>query len=101
MRKEIRTAVYDEELQIEAYRFEGIVQLFPSHFHKYYVVGFVEKGERSLSCRNQEYTIGRGDIVLFNPSDSHACSQTDNGTLDYRDIFLKKETSWNGHNDAE
>lgn len=45
MRKEIRMAVYDEELQIEAYRFEGIVQPFPSHFHEYYVIGFVEKGD--------------------------------------------------------
>ena len=33
MKKEIRTVVYDDELRIEAYRFEGIVQPFPSHFH--------------------------------------------------------------------
>ena len=35
MKKEIRTVVYDEELRIEAYRFEGIVQPFPNHFHEY------------------------------------------------------------------
>jgi len=29
MRKEMRTVVYDDELRIEAYRFEGIVQPFP------------------------------------------------------------------------
>ena len=40
MKKEVRTAVYDDELQIEAYRFEGIVQPFPNHFHEYYVIGF-------------------------------------------------------------
>ncbi len=55
MRKEIKTVVYDDELRLEAYRFEGVVQLFPNHFHEYYVIGFVEGGERCLSCRNQEY----------------------------------------------
>ena len=35
MNKKIRTVVYDEELRIEAYRFEGIVQPFPNHFHAY------------------------------------------------------------------
>ena len=31
MKKEVRTVVYDDELRMEAYRFEGIVQPFPSH----------------------------------------------------------------------
>lgn len=39
MKKEIRTVVYDDELGIEAYRFEGIVQPFPNHFHEHYVMG--------------------------------------------------------------
>ena len=59
MKKEARTVVYDDELHIEAYRFEGIVQPFPNHFHEYYVIGFMEDGERILSCKNQEYTITR------------------------------------------
>ena len=46
MKKEVRTVVYDDELHIEAYRFEGIVQPFPNHFHEYYVIGFMEDGER-------------------------------------------------------
>ena len=75
MNKEIRTVVYDDELRIEAYRFEGIVQPFPNHFHEYYVIGFIEKGERCLSCKNQEYVIKKGDIVLFNPGDNHSCVQ--------------------------
>lgn len=75
MNKEIRTVVYDDELRIEAYRFEGIVQPFPNHFHEYYVIGFMEKGERCLSCKNQEYVIKKGDIVLFNPGDNHSCVQ--------------------------
>lgn len=88
MKKEIRTVVYDEELRIEAYRFEGIVQPFPNHFHEYYVIGFVEDGERVLSCRNQEYRIEKGNVLLFNPGDNHACVQSDEGTLDYRGINI-------------
>ena len=91
MKKEVRTVVYDEELRIEAYRFEGIVQPFPNHFHEYYVIGFVERGERCLSCKNQEYAIQRGDIVLFNPGDNHACVQSDEGTLDYRGFNISKD----------
>ncbi|MCI8370788.1 MAG: AraC family transcriptional regulator [Lachnospiraceae bacterium] len=91
MKKEIRTVVYDDELRIEAYRFEGIVQPFPSHFHEHYVIGFVEKGERVLSCRDREYAIEKGCIVLFNPGDSHACVQSDGGTLDYRGFNITKE----------
>ena len=92
MRKETKTAVYDEELGLEAYRFKGIAQPFPNHFHEYYVIGFVEEGERRLSCRNREYMIRRGDVVLFNPGDSHACVQVDGGALDYRGFNISKET---------
>ena len=91
MKKETRTVVYDEELRIEAYRFEGIVQPFPSHFHEHYVIGFVERGERVLSCRDREYAIEEGSIVLFNPGDSHACVQSDGGTFDYRGVNISKE----------
>lgn len=91
MKKETRTMAYDDELRIEAYRFEGIVQPFPNHFHEYYVIGFVENGERCLSCRNQEYTITKGDIILFNPGDNHACVQSDDGTLDYCGFNITKE----------
>lgn len=95
MKKEIKTVVYDDELRIEAYRFEGIVQPFPNHFHEYYVIGFIEEGERCLSCRNREYTIKKGDIILFNPGDNHACVQSDGGTLDYRGINISKEVMLN------
>ena len=42
----MKTVVYDKQLQIEAYCFEGIRQSFPNHFHKYYVIGFIESGQR-------------------------------------------------------
>lgn len=91
MKKETRTVVYDDELRIEAYRFEGIVQPFPNHFHEYYVIGFIEDGHRVLSCRNQEYALKKGNILLFNPGDNHACVQSDDGTLDYRGFNITKE----------
>ncbi len=91
MKKERRTVVYDDELRVEAYCFEGIAQPFPNHFHEYYVIGFVEEGERCLSCKNQEYVIKRGDIVLFNPGDNHACAQSDEGALNYRGFNITKE----------
>lgn len=91
MKKETRTVVYDDELRIEAYRFEGIVQPFPNHFHEYYVIGFVEKGERRLSCKNQEYVIQKGNIVLFNPGDNHSCVQSDEEALDYRGFNISKD----------
>lgn len=91
MKKEIKTVVYNDELRMEAYRFDGIVQPFPSHFHEHYVIGFVESGERVLFCRDREYAIDERCIVLFNPGDSHACVQSDEGTFDYRGFNISKE----------
>lgn len=90
MKKEIRTVVYDDGLHMEAYRFEGIVQSFPNHFHEYYVIGLVEEGERTLFCKGRKYTIAKGAILLFNPGDNHACVQSDGGTLDYRGLNIPK-----------
>lgn len=91
MKKETRTVVYDDELRLEAYHLEGTRQSFPNHFHEYYVIGFVETGERSLFCKNKEYTIQKGNVILFNPGDNHACVQSDGGTLDYRGFNISKE----------
>lgn len=91
MRKEIRTVIYDEELRVEAYRFEGIVQPFPNHFHEYYVIGFMERGKRALTCKNRDYILDRGDIVLFCPGENHACAQIDGGTLSYCGLNIGKE----------
>lgn len=92
MRKEVRTICYDEELRLEAYRLEGIVQPFPNHFHEYYVIGLVEQGKRSLSCKNRTYTLSRGDLVLFNPGDNHSCAQYGTEPLDYRAFNITQET---------
>lgn len=88
MQKGVRTAVYNGEMQIEAFCFAGIAQPFPNHFHAYYVIGSVEAGSRTLCCKGQAHNVTKGDILLFGPGDDHACAQCDGGTLDYRGLNI-------------
>jgi AraC-like DNA-binding protein len=82
---------FDHDLRIEAYLFQGIMQKFPNHFHEYYVCGFVESGRRLLSCKNQQYAIESGDLVLFNPFDNHTCEQMDDQALNWRCLNIEKD----------
>lgn len=91
MLNEIRTVHLDSDFGIEAYRFKGIMQKFPSHFHEYYVIGFIEEGQRSLVCKGEAYIINPGDLLLFNPYDPHSCEQLDGKSLDYRCLNVKPE----------
>ena len=91
MQNEIRTVCFDLDLNIEAYSFKGIMQEFPNHFHEYYVIGFIESGQRYLSCKGKEYMIETGDLIIFNPHDNHTCKQIDGKTLDYRCINIQPE----------
>ncbi|QSF43047.1 AraC family ligand binding domain-containing protein [Paenibacillus tianjinensis] len=91
MAREVRTVVFDTELTLEAYRFEGIMQKFPNHFHDYYVIGYIEQGKRYLLCGNEEYILNSGDVIIFNPQDPHSCEQVDGRTLDYRCINVQPE----------
>lgn len=84
MVNEVRTVCFDSDLKLEAYRFEGIKQKFPNHFHDYYVIGFIENGQRYLRCKSCDHTVNAGDIVIFNPRDTHTCEQVDGKALDYR-----------------
>ena len=45
MKQETRTVVYDDELRLEAYRFEGTRQPFPSHFHEMVMKGIGDFGK--------------------------------------------------------
>ncbi len=90
MLKETKTVIYDRELNLEAYRFTGTRQPFPNHFHEHYVIGLVEEGQRKLSCKNREYVIEKGSIVLFNPGDNHACVQSGGDAFDYRGINISR-----------
>jgi len=87
MDRETRRTAYDSRLKIEAYRLEGTARPFPNHFHEYYVLGLVEKGQRNLCCKNRDYAIGEGDLLLFHPGDSHGCVQS-GGLLDYRGLNI-------------
>ena len=89
--REVRTARYDEELALEAYRFEGYRQEFPNHFHDYYVIGFIERGERRMVCRNRAYEIGPDDIILLNPGDAHTCEPLNGSPFDYGCLNIAPE----------
>lgn len=92
MKTESREFYYDEDLQLEAYQFKGIMQPFPNHFHEYYVIGFIEHGQRRLLCKNVEYHLVAQDIIIFNPAENHDCAPLDNELLDYRALNIPKET---------
>lgn len=86
-----KTAVFDRTLQIEGYRFRGLAQPFPTHFHGHYVLGLVERGVRELACKGRTWTLRPGCLMLLNPGESHACVQRE-GTLDYRSVNIPIES---------
>lgn len=91
MRDAAKSAVYDKDLGLEAYRFRGLARPFPNHFHEHYVIGLVEEGQRKLSCKGRTCRIGRGHILLFGPGDSHACAQSGAEALDYRGLSVSRK----------
>ena len=91
MKKEARTVVRDNELWIEAYRFEGIAQPFPNHFHDYYVLGLILSGTRKLFCQNRDYIAAPGSFLIFHPGDSHGCAQSGSEPLDYISIHIPQD----------
>lgn len=90
MKKEIRTTCFDNDLGVETYCLEGIVQPFPNHLHEYYVIGYMMSGQRYLSCKNKEYNLKEGDMVLFNPGDNHTCAQLGTEPLHYWGMNISK-----------
>lgn len=71
--REIRNIRYDRELAMEAYRFEGVLQPFPNHFHDHYTIGFIKEGRRTMHCSNREYQVAKGDVILLQPRQNHTC----------------------------
>lgn len=88
---EQRHVYYDRDLLVEAYQLSGIVQKFPNHFHPCYVIGFVEGGRRHLWCKDREYDLSAGDLILFNPRDNHFCAPLSGEHLDYRAVNISPE----------
>lgn len=95
-RRGMRSAVYDEGLGAEAFRFTGMARPFPAHFHEGYVFGLVERGLRTVSCGGRTLEAGPGTVLVFHPGESHSCRGE--GALDYRGLFLPAETlaRWTG-----
>jgi len=91
MEKENKMILFDEQLHVEAYQFEGVAQSFPNHFHEYYVFGYVESGERRLTCKNRDYLLKEGQMMILNPYDNHGCVQNGHKSLNYRAISLSQE----------
>lgn len=91
MKRETFTAYYDEDIHIEAYQLEGVVQSFPNHFHEHYTIGFIQRGQSLVSCKNQEYTVSSGDIVVLNPNDNHTFMPKGDETFLYRGLIIRPE----------
>lgn len=91
MEENVKNICYDRDLKLEAYSFNGIVQPFPNHIHDYYVAGIVENGGRILNCRNKEYLLWRGDVLLLSPNDNHGCVQKSKETFVYKAVNIPKD----------
>ncbi|MGN1033447.1 MAG: DUF2000 family protein, partial [Intestinibacter sp.] len=46
---------------------------------------------RHLCCKNEEYNLSKGDLLLFNPNDNHVCSPINNhlGIIEFPVPILK------------
>lgn len=89
--KEIRNICYDRDLAIEAYRFEGVLQPFPNHFHDHYTIGFIKEGRRTMSCSNREYQVARGDVILLQPRQNHTCLPFQDSPLHFYGLNIPPE----------
>ena len=92
MAQDRRVVLYDQDLKLEAYLFQGVMQAFPSHFHDYYFIGFLEQGLQEATCKDFVCQTGPGSLLLFNPGDVHACRPVDDRPLDYRCLNVPVET---------
>lgn len=91
MKNEKRTVKYDPLLQIEVYRFEGVMQEFPNHFHEHYTIGLIETGCRLMICEDTEYQTGGGDLIILPPGKRHSCKDLAEIPLDYRCMNVMPE----------
>ena len=89
---EERHIYYDDDLKIEAYSLQGVVQEFPNHFHNFYVIGYIENGQRRMRCKEYSYDLDPGCLVMFNPQDNHQCAPINRDPLDYRAINIDIQT---------
>lgn len=91
MLKEQRKIIYDDKLNIEVISFSGIHQPFSKHFHDYYVIGIIKKGNRKFICNSKKYNLGDNSILLINPEDYHECEGINEEELNYSAIHISKK----------
>ena len=73
--------VFDEKLKIEVLTLAGMIESLPPHFHDNYELG---SGSRQVLWQGKEYTVGKNDLLLFNPNDNHTCLELEKEVLDFR-----------------
>lgn len=64
---------YDPGLNLEAYRFQGLHQTFPGHFHPYYFIGLIQSGRQLVTVQNTTREAGPGTLLLLDPGLPHTC----------------------------
>lgn len=62
---------HDPDLRLDALRAAYTTHAFARHWHDYYVVGLVEEGAQSFSCRRATFLTPRGGLILLNPGEAH------------------------------
>lgn len=97
--EEFRQICYDAELKVEAYRFQGVTQKFPSHFHEHFVIGCLEQGPRCLICRGREFPLHPGDMLFLAPGKSHGCQSEESGPLEFLGLAVPDSVMWDAVRD--
>ncbi len=69
----------------------GILQPFADHAHNHYVFGIVREGERKLVLNGELLRIKKGDILVFNPGDSHGCTHISESPFAYDSFTVAAE----------
>lgn len=62
---------HDPALRLNALHAVFTTHAFARHWHDYYVIGLVDAGVQSFSCRRGRYLTPQGGLILLNPGDAH------------------------------
>lgn len=64
---------------IELYAFKKLSQPFPPHFHKAWLIGCLNSGQRLLRLGGREIIISPDELVVLPPFANHSCKPVENG----------------------
>ncbi len=71
--------------------YSGILQPFADHSHNHYVFGIVREGERELTLNRKHLHIKKGDVLIFNPGDTHGCTHVSESPFAYDSFTVAAE----------